>query len=113
MADFDVLLAHILEYTKSNCQYCGKESAYVLLLTKLGEHTSNIGIMKGASVGILAQLISKKTGEIVWENAAIGNFTAGFLAAMFANEKKEALYPGITAAFSTFTPYEGIIMSNK
>lgn len=87
----------------------GKEAAYVLLLTKLGEHTTNIVIAKGVSVGIAAQLISKETGEIVWENAATGNYSAGFLAAAFANEKKEALYPAITEAFSSLTPYKGIV----
>lgn len=87
----------------------GKEAAYVLLLTKLGEHTTNIVIAKGVTVGIAAQLISKATGEIVWENAATGNYSAGFLAAAFANEKKEALYPAITEAFSSLPPYKGIV----
>jgi hypothetical protein len=87
----------------------GKEAAYVLLLTKLGEQTKNIVIAKGASVGIAAQLIFKETGEIFWENAATGNYSAGFLAAAFANEKKEALYPAITEAFSSVPPYKGIV----
>lgn len=86
-----------------------RDAAYVLLLTMLGEQSVNIVIAKSTSVGITAQLVSKTTGEIVWENSASGYYAAGMLAAAFANESKEALYPSISEVFSSLPPYKGIV----
>ena len=86
----------------------GWEVPLLLLVTIERTEERHRLIFSGADTFIHVRLISKSTGSTVWEGEGAGSVTFGMLAAAFADEVKEALYPALDVAFASLPPYRGL-----